>query len=174
MKTVIIILAVVILIGAVVGLLIWNKQNSVKPITYLAKFDVTKRAIYLVDDQGDPKNAQREVLNNITGINYFVSQVIWVTNQPNSYPTTDPQNKEIKYFTIDSAEQAFNLIRKIVLDSNWLKTTTERILFHSFDFTEANKDSIIALERDTIITHTPALFFGQIKGEQARIKAGKK
>ncbi|MEK7497188.1 MAG: hypothetical protein AAB657_04805 [Patescibacteria group bacterium] len=174
MKKYIIIASIVIIAGGSIGYLIYQKKHTQKEIKYPGEFTQDRRCLYVVDDKGDPTTAKNEVLENLKGYGAFINHIIWVTSQPESYPKVDPYDSRIKYHTTDSVNHALTLIKEMVLDSNWIKTTSERLLFHSFEFTEEDKDLAIALERDTITTATPMLAFGFIRSEREKIKTGKK
>ncbi len=169
-----IIIAIVVIAAGLIGYLIYQKEHAVKEIKYPGEYTQDKRCLYLVDDKGDPITAKNEVLENLKGYGMLINHIIWVTSQPELYPKVDPHDPRIKYHTADSVNHALTLIKKMVMDSNWIEITSERLLFHSFEFTEEDKDLAIALERDTITTATPLLPFGFIRSEREKIKTGKK
>lgn len=170
-KIIIIIVISVLIIGSVIALLIYNKKYGDKPITYPAKPDASTYTFYLINDQGDPTSAKKELLGNLRGIgSHYMHQIIWITNQPQSYPKNDPYDQGITYKTFDSLPQALGYIRTVINDSNWKQTTQQRLLFRSFQIPEEFSELITKLHRDSLITNDVFLPLGYAKGEQEKKK----
>jgi hypothetical protein len=143
---------VVIILGTVIVYLVYNKQqqDSLKNKSYRSAPSDSMKIVYLANADTIAK-AKDGVANLLYKLSNYFDAVIWITTTPDSFPSADPLDPRIKYYTSPNDSEAILLAKKIFIDNGWPQTARIRYIFHSNMLISSQEEMIKKLVKDGII-----------------------
>lgn len=152
-KIILSVVIIVLVFGIIVGFLIYNKNQSdlQRKQKYAGEPNDSTKTVYLAKVDSSISIAKSGVMGLLHRLTNYFDAVVWITTEPDSFPSTDPLDPRIRYYTTPNDSMAILLAKKIFIDNNWTQKT-QRLIFQSSTFAKKQEEMLTKMTNDGTIT----------------------